>query len=409
MPRLLVRLAVSATGQRRLDRRRGLSLLAAAAAALTLTGCLGLGDDDGDSGADNPEPPAVEAPRSTHEALDRLARWIRAESPTAITAYDRDLVENVGRGRMLEALRVMRSPFSAARRRVIDVDETPLGEQVTVRHTPKGTGQKDAQARDFVYVLDRRGEETVITYDGQLSETLAANAGRAATERVQRRARSRARRASPAAQAAGALASARVQRNVLRGLRPLPDAPRESRARTPRAALDRLWRWIRIGSPVAITAYDRPVVRKIGRTDLLMALQALRQPLEMSSLKITDVEGTRIGTLAVVEQKQKLPEPESKEGSRKQPTPPPVEVSYVLAKRRGGWIVDYDGLLAERLVALAIQDASAAVDQRSDPDDKEPSLAAKEAGAAAGERERGVVDSLVPSELQQRVTRQPQR
>ena len=203
----------------------------------------------------------------------------------------------------------------------------------------------------------------------------------------------------PKAQAAGAKAGSEMLTNIFDAI----DVPSGSEAigdppSSQRAALDRLWAWIRLGDPAAIVAYEPKLVSKIGASDMLGRLHNLRPNLQNATLRVASTRGTKLGTLVVVRQK-----PHAK-GAKSH------EVSYLLVKKNGGWIVTYDGILNELLVANAFREATRKAQQKIDANAKQPSAEAQAAGAAAATKERKLLNSVVPDELQSTVApKQPKQ
>jgi hypothetical protein len=298
------------------------------------------------------------------------------------------VVREVGKADMLQGIEARRASIAGSKPRIVSVEETPLGTQAIVRQRPKG-----APPRDSTYLLRPEGRDWLIVYDGPLTDQLTATAVGSATQKAQTRSKSRSAQPSAAAQTAGAAAGTKAQEEVFDAIGIPTGARAREPAKSPRVALDRLWDSIRIGSPVGITAYDRKLVRRIGTNELLVAMhQGLRQQLQTAKLRVTDLEGTKIGTLAVVESKP--------------PKAKATETSYLLKKRGDNWIVAYDGLLANNLVAAATRQAAERVMRKSARNTKQASPAAQRAGQQAGDRVRRKLSSLVPG-LADRVAPEP--
>jgi hypothetical protein len=348
---------------------------------LATAGCGGSG---GSKSASTEAAPAVTPAPTTKAALDRLWHWIGVGSPAAITGYDAQLVDAVGRSKMLDALQSLRGAVKAGGLRVVDVSNTPLGQQVTVRQTIKGK-----PPQEYVYLLSRNGKDLVVAYDGRLTDALAGNAARTAIQRAQKKIDPKAKRPSPTAAATGGRASVLVRTQAVEALHPPHTA---TGAGSPRTALRRLWGLIRIGSPLAITAYNRKFVRAVGVSDLLVTLQSLRQPLNATRLKVVNVEGTGVGTLAVVRQTPK--------GGK------PRESSYLLSRTKAGWVVDYDGIVAETVIAAATRAAAAKAQRKLDPKATKLAKQAGLAGVAAGDKVRTRLNSAVPDSVESQLAPQ---
>lgn len=129
------------------------------------------------------------------------------------------------------------------------------------------------------------------------------------------------------------------------------------------AAVARLRRWVNLGSPTLVTAYDPKTVRFLGTETILRALASVKGGVPPNA-KLSE-EKTRLGTLVTVETKQ--------------PGSPTSFTGYLLTKKDDQWLVGYDGLLASQLAATVQTRRQSKINPKA----KEPSPEAIASGQAA--------------------------
>jgi hypothetical protein len=368
-------------------------LVTGAVVAVALSACGGSSgakqrSTDTGVGASDQQPKVV-APVSARKAVDGLVAGIRVGSPAAIAAYDPELIDKVGKGALVVATDSMQGPLKNGQLRFVTGQETPVGQQLVYRLSRKpAKGAKAPPPQTLVYLLNRKGGQWVVTFDSTLTQTLAGNAASEAVARAQRKIDPHAKKVSNAARAAAAGAGSAAMHDALAAI-PVPTKATAANApRSPKRALESLWASIRLGSPAAIAAYRPDVVRKIGATDLLVALQSLKARLGVTKLRLTNVTGTKAGVQVTVRQQIK--------GA------PAKESVYLLDRKGGHWSVLYDGIVTDTLVGFATRDALSKASRGSKSDT--PSQAARAAGAAAGQKERRRLASVLPASLQASVT-----
>lgn len=144
---------------------------------------------------------------------------------------------------------------------------------------------------------------------------------------------------------------------------PAGAVPSNPPAKSAEEAVTRLRRWINVGSPTVVTAYDPKTIKFLGTETLLRVLSALKGTLPPGA-KLSE-EKTQLGTLVTVEAKR--------------PGVPLSYTGYLLIKKNGQWLVEYDGLLASNLASIVQTRQQAKIDPKA----KTPSPQAVASGQAA--------------------------
>src|SRR5215218_9609820 len=157
--------------------------------------------------------------------------------------------------------------------------------------------------------------------------------------------------------------------------------PKVIRAGSPQAALQRLWRLIAVGSPAAVTIYDPAFVEGAGRSRLLAALANQRGPIAAGKPRVVGQRTTPLGTEVVVRQTRSKG--------------PAQQNVYLLHRSGGDWLVTYDGMLLEPLVAQASHAAIVRAQRPSKSSRKQPAPAAQAAAAVAGSKEREAINGTI--------------
>lgn len=165
------------------------------------------------------------------------------------------------------------------------------------------------------------------------------------------------------------LVAARDSSSARRGA---PVAP----ARSPRAAVRRLRRWVAIGAPTLPFLYDPAVVRYLGSRLILQSLAPLLNVSLRAKLRQDRVDGGVIVMANV-----------------RNPGSPPTIDKYLVIRRQGSWLVRYDSVLTAQIGQLAQKSAQGGRD------------AASQRAVAAGEKAKdSIVSRLAPSSLIDRLT-----